>query len=204
MAAAKAQIATVAVQLVRPGNAVMIDDSTTALALAELLPTRGPLSVITNFLPVINALANEPGVDLIALGGNYYPAYEAFLGLRTSEAIRSLRANLLFMSTTAVTNGQCYHQSQETVAIKRALLKSADKSILLLDHTKFGQTGLYQMASLADFDLVIVDSDTPETEIALLHAQGINLLVSAPDFASLINVADVFGEEPATMAARRT
>ena len=80
-------------QLVEPGNAVMIDDSTTALALVELLPTRGPLSVISNSLPVINKMSKEPGIDLIALGGAYYPAYDAFLGMRTGDAIRSLRAN---------------------------------------------------------------------------------------------------------------
>ena len=79
------------------------------------------------------------------------------------------------MSTTAVTNGQCYHQSQETVAIKRAMMKSADRSVLLLDHTKFGKSGLYQLAALTDFDLVIVDNDTPEAEVTALRAQGVHL-----------------------------
>ena len=187
MAGAKAHIAAAAIQLVEPGHAVMIDDSTTALALVELLPTRGPLSVISNSLPVINKMSKEPGIDLIALGGAYYPAYDAFLGMRTAEAIRSLRANLVFMSTTAVTNGQCYHQSQETVAIKRAMMDSADRTVLLLDHTKFSKSGVYQLAALTDFDLVIVDNDTPEPELAALRAQGVHLHVasSEPDQQTL-------------------
>ena len=77
------------------------------------------LTVITSFPAVIKRLAGEPGADLILLGSAYYPAYDAFLGMRTNEAIRSLRADILFMSTTAVTDGTCYHQSQETVAVKR-------------------------------------------------------------------------------------
>jgi len=179
MADAKALIAAAAIQLVEAGNAVMIDDSTTALALVELLSTHGPLSVISNSLPVINRMSKEPGIDLIALGGAYYPAYDAFLGMRTSEAIRSLRANVVFMSPTAVTNGQCYHQSQETVAVKRAMIESADRTVLLLDHTKFRKSGVYQLAALTDFDLVIVDNDTPEAEVTALRAQGVNLYIAS-------------------------
>ena len=135
--------------------------------------------MITNFLAGVKLLAGEPGIDLIALGGAYYPAYDAFLGMRTSEAIRSLRADVLFMSTTAVTRGQCYHQSQETVAVKRALMESADRRILLIDHTKFAKHGLHQLAPLTAFDLVIVDAETSEADLAALRSQGVNLRIAA-------------------------
>ena len=177
-AAAKQQLAQAALALVEPGQSVMIDESTTGLALAELLPSHGPLTVITNFLAGVKLLAGEPGIDLIALGGAYYPAYDAFLGMRTSEAIRSLRADVLFMSTTAVTRGQCYHQSQETVSVKRALMDSADRRVLLLDHTKFSKHGLHQLAPLTAFDLVIVDAATDAADLAALSAQGVTFQVA--------------------------
>jgi DeoR/GlpR family transcriptional regulator of sugar metabolism len=178
MAEAKRQLAETVVKLVEPGSSVMIDESTTGLALAELLPTRGPLTVITNFLAIVNRLVGEPGVDLIALGGAYYPAYDAFLGMRTSEAIRSLHADVLFMSTTAVTNGHCYHQSQETVAVKRALMDAADRRVLLIDHTKFAKNGLHQLAPLTAFDLIVVDNGTAEADLAALRAQGLPLQIA--------------------------
>ncbi|WP_245627697.1 DeoR/GlpR family DNA-binding transcription regulator [Actinomadura oligospora] len=181
MAAEKRALAGAAAGLVGAGATVMIDESTTALELAGLLPGRGPVTVITNFLAAVNALTGESGVDLIALGGAYYPAYDAFLGLRTSEAIRSLRADLLFMSTTAITNGQCYHQSQETVAVKRALMESADRRVLLADHTKFTKNGLFQLAPLTDFDLVIVDAGTPASDVEALRARGVHLHVAGRD-----------------------
>ncbi|HEY3681594.1 MAG TPA: DeoR/GlpR family DNA-binding transcription regulator [Streptosporangiaceae bacterium] len=178
MATAKGQLAEAAVELVRPGQSIMIDDSTTGLSVAELLPPRGPLTVITNFLALVKRVAGEPGIDLIALGGAYYPAYDAFLGLRTCEAVRSLRADILFMSTTAITNGYCYHQSQETVAVKRALMDAADHRVLLIDNSKFTKNGLHQLAPLTDFDLVIVDPDTPEEEVAAQRAAGVPLHVA--------------------------
>lgn len=178
MGDAKRLLAAEALQLISPGQAIMIDDSTTALTLADRLPEREPLTVITNFLAGIKRLAGEPGIDLVALGGAYYPAYDAFLGMRTCEAIETLRADYLFMSTTAVTGGQCYHQSQETVLVKRALMKAAAKKVLLIDHTKFEKNGLHQLAPLTDFDLVIIDPETPERHIRALESQGVTLLVA--------------------------
>jgi DeoR/GlpR family transcriptional regulator of sugar metabolism len=178
MVKAKEEVARCAVELVEPGQSIMIDESTTGLAVARLLPGRAPLTVITNFLVIINELTREPGVDLIALGGAYYPAYDAFLGLRTADAIRSLRGDVLFMSTTAVTNGYCYHQSQETVAVKRALMDSVDRRVLLIDHTKLSMSGLHQLAPLTAFDLVIVDSGTSPDDLAELKSRGVPLQVA--------------------------
>lgn len=180
MAGAKREVAAAALDLVEPGQSVLIDESTTGLALAELLPSRGPLTVITNFLAILKVLAGEPGIDLIALGGAYYPAYDAFLGMRTSEAIRSLRADILFLSTTAVTDGRCYHQSQETVAIKRALMDSADRRVLLLDHTKFSRSGLHALGPLTAFDLVVVDSAIAGSDLDELRRRGVRFIVAPP------------------------
>lgn len=181
MAEAKQELAEVAAELVSPGGSIMIDDSTTGLAVAELLASHGPLTVITNFLALVKRVAGEPGIDLIALGGAYYPAYDAFLGLRTCEAVRSLHADILFMSTTAITNGYCYHQSQETVAVKRALMDAADRRVLLIDHSKFTKNGLHRLAPLTDFDLVIVDAETPEHEITSQRSAGVPLHVAGKD-----------------------
>jgi DeoR/GlpR family transcriptional regulator of sugar metabolism len=184
MREAKAELARTAIKLIERGQSVMIDESTTCLHLAQLLPARGPITLITPSLALIRALAGEPGIDLIALGGAYYPAYDAFLGLRTAESIHSLRADILFMSTTAITEGFCYHQSQETIMVKRALMEAAALRILLVDHTKFRQRGLFQLAPLTDFSLVIVDSGTSEQDVA-----------EARDFGALVHVAGTEGEE---------
>ena len=180
MAEQKSALARAALPLVRPGQSVMLDESTTGLALAGLLPQRAPLTVITNFVPVIQVLAGSPGIDLISLGGAYYPAYDAFLGMRTVEGIRSLHADVLFMSTTAVTRGHCYHQSQETVAVKRALMEACDRRVLLVDHTKFTKRGLFQLAPVTAFDVVLVDHGIPGPQLDSLQATGVETIVVGP------------------------
>jgi DeoR/GlpR family transcriptional regulator of sugar metabolism len=83
----------------------MIDESTTALELAHLLPAHGPLTIITNFLAAINSLTQKSDVVLIALGGSYNGMSDAFHGLHVREAIPRLRADVVFISTTAILDG---------------------------------------------------------------------------------------------------
>jgi len=181
MADAKETIARAALRLVKPGQSILLDESTTALALAGMLPKRAPLTVITYFGPVIQNLAGSPGIDLISLGGAYYPAYDAFLGLRTIDAVASLHADTLFASTTAITRGNCYHQSPETVAVKRALMEACDRRVLLVDHTKFQRRGLYQLAPISAFDLVIVDADIPADQLEALQSKAAKVLIAEPE-----------------------
>lgn len=175
---AKRALAQTAIRHVERGQAVLIDDSTTALTLARLLPSHGPLTVITNFLAAINELAREETIELIALGGAYYAPFDAFLGMTTSDAIRPLRADTLFMSTSAVTDGYCYHQSQEAILVKRALMAAARRRILLVDHTKFGKRALHQLAPLTDFDAVIVDVDTDQADLDMIHELSVTVEVA--------------------------
>ncbi|MFI0214974.1 DeoR/GlpR family DNA-binding transcription regulator [Streptomyces lydicus] len=177
MAQTKQQLARAAATLLVPGQSVLLDDSTTCLLLAHQAAEHTPLTVLTNSLPAITTLAKEPGISLITLGGAYFPAYDAFMGPHTADAVRAFRADVLFMSTTAVTNGRCYHTSPETVQVKRAMMESAGRRILVADHTKFAKGGLYALAPLTDFDLLIVDDGLPTEHLRQIRAAGTEVLV---------------------------
>ncbi|MFG2287831.1 DeoR/GlpR family DNA-binding transcription regulator [Streptomyces sp. NPDC048595] len=177
MAQTKQQLARAAATLLVSGQTVLLDDSTTCLLLAHQAAEHTPLTVITNSLPAITTLAKEPGISLITLGGAYFPAYDAFMGPHTADAVRAFRADVLFMSTTAVTNGRCYHTSPETVQVKRAMMESAGRRILVADHTKFTKGGLYALAPLTDFELLIVDDGLPAEQIRAVRAAGTEVMV---------------------------
>jgi DeoR/GlpR family transcriptional regulator of sugar metabolism len=154
---------------VEPGQVVAIDDSTTALTVARLLPRRAPLTVVTHFLPVVRALAEHPGIEIIGLGGRYVPSYDSFLGQATATAAAELQTDILFLSTTAVIDGVCYLQSQDTVVTRRALIASAARTVALIDHTKFARRALHRLVDLVDLDRVVVD---PATSPQTVHDLG--------------------------------
>ncbi len=153
----KQLLARAALPLIEPGQAVLIDESTTGLTLARLLPERAPLTVITNSLSVMQELRSARDIKLIVLGGDYWPRHEAFCGLACEAAVSALRADVLFMSTTAISGGVAYQPDQDMAIAKRAMIAAAARRVLLVDHTKFGRVALHRLAPLTDFDLVMTD-----------------------------------------------
>ena len=176
--AEKAALAQTALDYIEPGQALLLDDSTTVLQLVKLLRSKAPLTVITNVLTVMNELTGVRGISMVALGGNYYTWCSAFMGRMPNEAIGQLRADTFIMSTAAITDDRCFHQSLETVDTKRAMFDAAVTRILLVDHTKFEKRALHAVMHLTEFDLVIVDSQTDESHISRLRSQGVNVVVA--------------------------
>ncbi len=154
---------------IEPGQAVLLDDATTTLALARLLPTIAPLTVITNSRPAIEVLYGAPEIRLIALGGEYFTSHDSFMGVLCEDALASVRADVFFMSTSAVSGGIAWHQEQVTVSAKRAMLRAATRRVLLVDHHKLGKTALHQLAPLTEFDLVVVDDGIDDAGVAQLR-----------------------------------
>ncbi|WP_460783113.1 DeoR/GlpR family DNA-binding transcription regulator [Microbacterium tumbae] len=176
--AEKEALARAVLQHIDPGEAIFLDDSTTVMHLAHLLGARTPLTVITNVLTLMNVLHSVRGISLISLGGSYYNWCSAFMGRMTIETIAGLRADTFIMSTSAVTDDICYHQSVDTVDTKRAMFEASARRILLVDHTKFGRRALHRLAALDEFDLVIVDSKTGAEHIERLRSSGIRVEVA--------------------------
>ena len=173
----KEAVARAAVEHVDPGQAVMLDDSTTCVYLARLLRSHAPITVITNFVGVMRELWGVSGIHLVGLGGTYHEWADAFMGGMTVDAIHALRADLLVMSTSAITDGVCYHQSQDTIMFKRAMLEASARKILFVDHTKFTRRALHALVPMTAFDLVIIDDATPREIQEQLRSQDIPLEV---------------------------
>lgn len=167
--AEKEALSRFALTQIESGQVVMLDDSTTTLSLARLLHNVTPVTVITNFLSTINELSGVKGVQLISLGGEYMPSHDAFIGIDCQRAITALRADIYFMSTSAISRSIAFHQEQEIVAIKQTMMESATRRILLADHSKFGRVALHRLASLHDFDLIVVDAGVNEATLGELH-----------------------------------
>lgn len=174
----KQAIAKAAVESIEPGQSLFLDDSTTVFQMARLLPGKAPLTVITNSLSLINEMKDSSDINLISLGGQYQSWCNAFLGQITRHEISMLSADLCFVSMSAIVNGQIFHQSPEMVETKKAMYDSASRRILLADHTKFEKRALYRYLALADFDLVIVDELTSESEIDKIRNQGIEVRIA--------------------------
>lgn len=174
----KELLAQAAFELVEPGQALILDDSTTVVHLAKLLIQKQPLTVITNFQKALNILKDASGISIVSLGGYYYQWSDAYMGALTVNALQSIRADILFMSTPSIIDDTCFHQHHEAAIIKQAMFKSAEKRYLLADHSKFEQRAVHSTIKLTDFDALILDSNTSAGHIAQLKDKGIKVILA--------------------------
>ncbi|MBO1030034.1 DeoR/GlpR transcriptional regulator [Tessaracoccus sp. SD287] len=154
--------------MLRPGSTLMLDDSSTALKLVPMLADLAPLTVITHSQAVANAVAAIPQLRLFVTGGRYRPSFESFLGEATVNALRQVSADVCVMSVTAISDAVAYHPMEENVAVKRAMMRQADRSILLVDASKFGHRATHRVADLTEFDDVVISGEVAAGERAAL------------------------------------
>lgn len=174
----KEAIARLAATLVSPGEAVILDDSTTGLQLARHLAHHQPLTIITNFSRVLRELEGKPGINLLSTGGEYFQLCDAYRGALTLQSLKGLSADTYFMSTPAISDGVCYHPHQDLVLVKQAMFQAARRRVLIVDHTKFQRTALHAMAPIDEFDLVIVDSGISSQDLKSLEKSGLEVMIA--------------------------
>lgn len=167
----KAAIARQALNYVEPGMSILLDDSTSALALAKLLGEVTPLTVATNYLRAIELLKDVEDLRLICIGGDYSPTHDSFLGMPCLEAVERITVDATFVSTSAMNAELTFHQEPEIVMVKRAMLASAQNRVLLMDSSKMPRTALHRLAPLTDYHRLIVDSDAPGTLVEELRSR---------------------------------
>jgi len=177
----KQALARAALEFVDPGQAVILDDSTTALAVAGLLPEVRPLTVITNSVAAIERLSWVDDIELICLGGEFNRTYNSYLGLLCEQTIAELRVNTVFLSASAVQGATAFHQDEEVVRVKRAMMAIARTRVLLVDHNKFGAFALHNLSDLSTFDAVLTTDGLAEEHCAALANAGINLRIVPAD-----------------------
>ncbi|WP_288420462.1 DeoR/GlpR family DNA-binding transcription regulator [uncultured Microbacterium sp.] len=174
----KEAIALAAMDFIDPGQAIMLDDSTTVMHMVPHLVAKRPLTVITNTLTIMEELRGANDITMLGLGGQYYNWCSAFMGRMTTSAIEAMRADVFLMSTAAVSDDIAFHQSLETVDVKGAMFEVASRRILLVDHTKFEKRALHALFPLRRFDAVIVDAAMPKSEVDRLRDSGVNIVVA--------------------------
>lgn len=169
----KRHLAEAAAAWLEPGNAVLIDDSTTTYHLCEFLPAIAPLTVITNAAPILERLRHEPDIDLISTGGRYHPGYNGYFGANCEKTIRSYQVDVAILSTTTIRGLSLYTPDEIVVRAKQAMMQVARRRILLADATKFRFSALNYVAEITDFDLVFLTGDVPAAALAQMTEAGV-------------------------------
>jgi DeoR family fructose operon transcriptional repressor len=172
----KTRIAMAALAHLPAHGSVLIDAGSTTARLAELFPDDRELTVYTNTLSIALTLINRPRITVVTLGGRIRPLTLAGVDDWAARALSEINVDVAFLGANAISVERgLTTPDQAEAAIKRFMLGSARRRILLADHSKIGAVSLCKHADLSDIDLLITDTGLPEADLRALQAAGLEV-----------------------------
>lgn len=164
----KVRIGALAAAMVKPGDSVVLDSGTTTLQIALHLPDLEDITVLTNDLDILAALATKERLAVVMLGGTLRRRNRAFYGAQTESALDDLHVDKLFLGVDGfdIERGITTHFEPEAL-LNRKMVQAAKQVILVTDGSKFGKVCLHRILSASEFDdLVTNDPLLPEIRSA--------------------------------------
>ena len=152
-------IAKKCLDLVKDGDTVMIDASSTGLHLLKQLYTKSSVIVITNSTKA-SFDSSKAGVKVFVSGGEVSKASFAYVGTFAEEFIRKFNADVCFFSVSSLTeDGKLTDNSILENQISKAMIECSKKSVLILNSQKIGAPQLNTLCTLNDVDYVVSETD---------------------------------------------
>jgi len=159
-AAQKDRIAKAALDQLPDGGSIIIDAGTTTVRFADILPTDRALTVVTHGLPIAGLLAERPNITLHLVGGQVRPGTLAAVGSWAEREYSGVFADVAFAGTNGISPARGLTTPDiAEAAVKRALMRSARRTVVLADHSKFGREEFAHVSHLTEVDTIITDSE---------------------------------------------
>ena len=156
----KKKIALQAIKLIKNGDLIFLDGSTSAYYIAEYLSEFNDLRVVTNGIDTLSLLSKY-GITAYSTGGRISNANRSVLvGEKAISDVCAYHADIAFFSASSIgQNGEIFDCFEEENVIRSYMLKNATKKVLLGDNTKFGKSGQFRLCSVKDVDYIVTDQD---------------------------------------------
>jgi DeoR/GlpR family transcriptional regulator of sugar metabolism len=175
---AKDRIGAAAAALIPDGATVMVDIGTTTLQAAHHLHGRS-LTVVTTSLAVYEELLPDQGIELLLPGGVVRRNYRSLVGVVAEDSLRQLRADVLFLGTSAVDERLAvWDSTMVEVPIKRAMIAAAERVVLLADAEKFAMSGSVRVCEAGAIDHIVTDDALPVAARAAIDEAGIGVTIA--------------------------
>lgn len=180
----KNAIGKMAAALIPDEAHVILDAGTTALYVARHLSPRMTGTVLTNGLLTATELAPRQRLRLHLSGGTCRPETHSLVGPRAIDSFRGVHADICFVGTTGVHLRRGLTTSDLLEAnIKKTMIQSAAKAVLVADYSKFGTVGLHRFAELRQIDTIVTDERIPPDEVTALQRLGLEVVIARLDQA---------------------
>lgn len=175
--AEKQIIGQLAASLVEDKTSIFLDAGSTTPAILPYLSQKKDVTVVTHSLSALCEASKYPNLNVIALGGMYYPHTSSYVGISTLDSLERMRINTVFMAATGVSLTEGVTNSTFLEAeVKTKVAKCGGKIVLMADHTKFDSAAALTVCSLDDLYCVVTDREPSKPYLDRFKKAGVRLL----------------------------
>ncbi len=161
----KDEIGKLAAELVKDGQTIFIDSSSTALHMLPYIKHKKDMTVISNSQKVIDTLAFTEN-KLILTGGELIPRNLAYVGELACRSLDMYRPELVFFSSQGIDiDGEITDVSESETALRRAAIRRGIQVIFLCDSSKAGRIYPHHVCYKYEVAKIITDSKFPKKYI---------------------------------------
>jgi DeoR/GlpR family transcriptional regulator of sugar metabolism len=176
---AKRAIAREAVKFIGQGQSVIIDAGSTNFFLAQQLVHVKDVLLITNDVKIALELGDEEDLRILLTGGLMKQKVYSLEGHYGESVLQSLHADTAFIGCDAFDlEAGAMTGSLTKVTMKQAMLRSAERKILIADASKWRQRALSTFARLEEFHVIITDDRIPEEFVEACQERGIEVITA--------------------------
>jgi DeoR/GlpR family transcriptional regulator of sugar metabolism len=176
--ALKSRIGEKAATLVKDGDSIMIDSSTTGLYIAHALRNKKDLKVVTNGINTSLELLKSSH-SVIMVGGMLNERTYGTVGRLGRNTISEIRVGKAFLGARGISikDGLTDTNLLE-VELKQAVIDISSEVVAVVDSTKFSSLGFSSFAPIQRVNYIVTDSDAPEDQLQKYNELGIRVLIA--------------------------
>lgn len=173
----KQRIAELISTIVKDGESIMLDASSTAVYVAKALKGKRNLTVITNSVEIIIELFDVPDWSVLSTGGVSREGSFALVGPQTDRMLHSYYVDKAIVSCKGFDLSTGLTDSDELLANnKKTMLSAGKEKILAADSSKFGKTAFTSIGLLKDITCVVTDEKPAVKWLQTLKELGIECI----------------------------
>jgi DeoR/GlpR family transcriptional regulator of sugar metabolism len=177
----KRHIADAVADLIGPGETLILDSGSTALAVAQSLRGRQlGLTVLTPSVLVALELIDEADTTVVLTGGELRPGELSLIGPAAEDTLANYNCDTFVMGVAGIDGNRGisdYHQADSRV--KRAASKRADRVIVAADQSKLGRVTFTSIAALSEIHVIITDGAPEHPTLVAARQAGVDVICVA-------------------------
>jgi len=179
----KQAIGELAATLVGPMESILLDSSTTALAVGTAIKRQNnlvDLTVVATGVWTAVEMLGIPNINVMMLGGLLRNTTGSITGSIAHDMLRNFNIQKAFLGAWGLSleEGLTDTNLQE-VELKRCIVNRSQEIVAVVDGRKFGQVGLASFAATDKLTCIVTDDTAPPDAVANFRAHGIEVLVAA-------------------------